>query len=84
MKFFSKKDAKIFGRYVLQHYFCTRNRERCGAEMLEKIFLENLPEIFGELKIVLTFAPAIEKTILRQKRKSSLKEITYQQVVQER
>ena len=31
-----KKDGKIFGEYVLQQYFCTRNRERCGGDMMKE------------------------------------------------
>ena len=31
-----KKDGKTFGKYVLQQYFCTRNRERCGGDMMKE------------------------------------------------
>ena len=31
-----KKVGKIFGEYVLQQYFCTRNRERCGGDMMKE------------------------------------------------
>ena len=31
-----KKVVKIFGKYVLQKYFCTRNRERCGGDMMKE------------------------------------------------
>ncbi len=31
-----KKVGKIFGLYVLQQYFCTRNRERCGGDMMKE------------------------------------------------
>ena len=31
-----KKVVKTFGKYVLQQYFCTRNRERCGGDMMKE------------------------------------------------
>ena len=31
-----KKVGKTFGEYVLQQYFCTRNRERCGGGMMKE------------------------------------------------
>ena len=31
-----KKIGETFGEYVLQQYFCTRNRERCGGDMMKE------------------------------------------------
>ena len=31
-----KKVGETFGEYVLQQYFCTRNRERCGVDMMKE------------------------------------------------
>ena len=31
-----KKVGETFGEYVIQQYFCTRNRERCGGDMMKE------------------------------------------------
>ncbi len=31
-----KKVGEIFGLYVIEQYFCTRNRERCGADLMKE------------------------------------------------
>ena len=88
-----KKVFRMFGGYVIKQYFCTRFRERNADELKywnevkvtdrrsKKLFWKFLLKSFGSSKIVLTFASAFQKKVIK---KSSLKDLDMnKQVVQD-
>ena len=71
-----------FGVYVVKHYFCIRIRERTALQnMMKKTFRKTSENIWKYEIKVLIFASTFAKKAGASK-KSSLKTLHYQQVVQ--